>query len=62
MRLPGLKLTGIVAVAVVKVPSGVADPTRPKEIVVVGDAEELLNDEMLTTDCLYHYVKLLKKT
>ncbi len=61
-RLPELKLTDAAAVAVIKALSGVAGHTKPKAIVVVRNVEELLNDEMLTTDCLDHFVKLLKKT
>ena len=45
-----MKLTGADDVAVIKVPSGAASHTRPKAIVMVRDAGELLSDEMLATD------------
>ena len=41
-----MKLTGAAAGAVIKVLSGVASLMNPKAIVVAGDVEELLNDEM----------------
>jgi hypothetical protein len=44
-RLPGLRLTGADAVAVVKAPSVVASPTCLKAVVAARDREELLSDE-----------------